>query len=78
MARKHMTKRRREIARRLALGQSAQDVARELGVQPHTIHKLLSHLCQETGAYSQAGLMGWCVAHGIISIPELQEVYCHG
>ncbi len=71
-------KRQREIARRLTLGERVPDVALELGMKVHTIHKLLSDLYDETGTRSQAGLAGWCVANGIVTVQELQEVYGHG
>jgi DNA-binding NarL/FixJ family response regulator len=71
-----ITKRQREIARGVVLGESVADVARRLGVREHSIHKALSTLYFATGTHSQVGLAGWCVAHGIVTVSELKEVYC--
>ncbi len=74
----HITKRQREIARGIVFGETAKQVARHLGVREHTVHKVISDLYLETGTCSQAGLTGWCVAHGVVTLAELQEVYGHG
>lgn len=74
----HITKRQRQIARGIALGATAAEVARHLGLRVHTIHNVISDLYLETGTCSQAGLAGWCVVHGVVTLAELQEVYGHG
>lgn len=70
-----MTERQRQIARALALGESVQQAARRLSIRPQTVRAMLTILYAETGVGSQAGLVGWCVAHGVVTGAELQEVY---
>ncbi len=70
--------RRREIARGISLGETVEDLARRLGIGQQAVRRHLCWLYEETGARSQAGLVGWCVAHGIVTLAELQEVYGSG
>jgi DNA-binding CsgD family transcriptional regulator len=70
-----MTERQRQVARGVALGESVQDLARRLGVRPQHVRRLLTDLYVETGTRSQAGLVGWCAAHEIVTVPEFRRAY---
>ena len=71
-----MTRHQRDIARRIVLGESVRSVAGGLGVRPQSVRRQLTHVFDETGTWTQAQLVGWCVAHGVVSVAELQRVYC--
>ena len=73
-----MTERQRQVARGVALGDSVQELARRMAVQPQHVRKVLTALYADTGTRSQAGLVGWCVSHGLVTLAELQEVYGGG
>lgn len=70
-----MTERQRQVARAVALGESVADVARRLDVRPQYVRKVLTELYEETGTRSQAGLVGWCAAHGVVTTLELRRAY---
>ncbi len=70
-----MTERQKEIARAIALGESVKGVARRLGVRPQAVRRHLTNLFDSTCTWSQPQLVGWCVAHGIVTLTELQAVY---
>lgn len=71
-----MTERQAEIARSIVLGESVRAVAARLGVHPQSVRRQLIHVFDETGTWSQAQLVGWTVAHGFVTVPELKQVYC--
>ena len=73
-----MTERQQEIARAVALGESVQVLARRLGVRPQSVRRHLTHIYDGTTTWSQAQLTGWCVAHGLVTVGELQGIYGHG
>ncbi len=70
-----LTERQRKIARRLALGESVDELARRLGVRPQQVRRLLTEIYRQTGTRSQAELVGWCVANETVTVRELQGVY---
>lgn len=72
-----MTERQKEIARAIALGEATQGIARRLGIGPKTVQYHLTNLFDETGTWWQVQLAGWCVAHGLVTLDELQKVYCN-
>ena len=66
----------REVAHLVALGRTTDEVAAQLGVHPGSVRRHLDlHLSQvrseSAGRHWSAGR-----AHGVVTVPELQEVYC--
>lgn len=73
-----MTKEQSEIARLLCLGLTKGEIGHRLGLTPIAVTGRLRRAYQATGARCQIELGGWCVAHGIVTIEELQKAYGHG
>ena len=73
-----MTKEQREVARLLCLGRTKRAIGLQLGLSPAGVEGRLRRAYQATGAQCQIELGMWCVAHGIVTVPELQETYCRG
>jgi DNA-binding CsgD family transcriptional regulator len=73
-----VTCKQREIVRLVALGFSGAEIARLLRMSEGAVRGRLSRAYRHTGARSQAGLVGWCVAHGVVTVEDLQKAYCGG
>lgn len=71
-----MTERQEQIFRRVVLGEAVQSIATALNLKPQTVRCHLSAVYREIGLKSQAELVGWAVAHGVVTVPELQRIYC--
>lgn len=70
-----MTERQGQIARAVVLGESVSEVALRLGIRRQSVRRHLSALYETVGVRSQAALAGWCIAHGVVSLAELQAAY---
>lgn len=73
-----MTPEQREIARLVSLGFNGTEIARQLGLSKEAVRARLSRAYLRTGARSQASLVGWCVAHGVVTVEELRQTYARG
>ena len=73
-----MTPKQREIARLVSLGYNGTEIAKQLGLTKRAVHARLSRAYVLTGARSQAALVGWSVAHGVVTVEELREAYAGG
>jgi DNA-binding CsgD family transcriptional regulator len=70
-----VTSKQREIVRLVSLGYSGSEIARQLRLSQAAVRGRLSRAYRHTGARSQAGLVGWCVAHGVVTLEDLQKAY---
>lgn len=70
-----MTDRQHEIARLVVLG-SVEQAAAALRMHPQSVRRLLTEVYRVCGVRSQAELVGWCVAHSVVTVRELRGVYC--
>ncbi len=70
-----MTPEQQEIARLLCLGLTKGEIGLRLGLSPVAVTGRLRRAYQATGAQCQIELGMWCVAHGVVSVEELQKVY---
>jgi DNA-binding CsgD family transcriptional regulator len=52
------------VARRFAAGMSAKEIARELGVSPHTVRSQLTSLYGKLNVHDKAELAQYLIAHG--------------
>jgi DNA-binding CsgD family transcriptional regulator len=69
-----MTDRQREIARLVVLG-SVEQAAATLQLHPYSVRRHLSEVYKVCGVRSLAELVGWCVAHSVVTVKELRGVY---
>jgi hypothetical protein len=70
-----MTQEQREVARLLCLGKTKRAIGLELGLTSAGVDGRLRRAYQATGAQCQIELGMWCVANGVVPVPELQKVY---
>lgn len=70
-----MTPEQREVARLLCLGHTKRAIGLQLGLSQSGVDGRLRRAYQATGAQCQIELGMWCVAHGVVTLPELQRVY---
>lgn len=71
-----MTDRQREVVRLVVLGLTVEQAAGQLNIHPVSVRRILSDVYARQGLRSQAELVGWCVARAVVTVPELQRVYC--
>ncbi len=76
--RERITNRDLFIARGLALGDSVGELAHHLGIKPQSVRRYISDLYRLTGAGTQAGLAGWAMVNGAVTIDELRQVFGSG
>jgi DNA-binding CsgD family transcriptional regulator len=72
-----MTERQQQVAHLIALGYSIDDVAARLDMHPGSVKRHLVSLYRKYGLKGLHELVGLAVATGVVSVPELQEVYCN-
>ena len=70
-----MTEAQAEAARLLCLGHTKRAIGLQLGLSPAGVDGRLRRAYQATGARCQIELGMWCVTHGIVTVPELQQAY---
>ena len=70
-----MRRKQRELAQMIALDRGVGEIARDLGLSEGAVRHRLSRTLRTTGTRSQAALVGWCVAHGVVTVEELRRVY---
>ena len=59
----------------IALDRGVGEIARDLGLSEGAVRHRISRTLRTTGTRSQAALVGWCVAHGVVTVEELRRVY---
>ncbi|TBW27129.1 response regulator transcription factor [Gramella sp. KN1008] len=62
-----LTEREKEIVSELARGLSAEDIARELNLSPHTVKTHRKNILQKSGSSNTAQLVAKCITGGVIS-----------
>ncbi|MBT2211290.1 MULTISPECIES: response regulator transcription factor [Actinomadura] len=62
-----LTARQTEVVRLAALGLTAKETARELGISKNTVDEHLSEARRRVGAVTKSHLVGWAVAAGLVS-----------
>lgn len=70
-----MRRKQRELAQMIALDRGVGEIARDLGLSEGAVRHRISRTLRTTGTRSQAALVGWCVAHGVVTVEELRRVY---
>lgn len=60
-----LSEREREIARLVSAGLYSKEIGDRLGVSPRTIEKDRALLMEKIGVRDLAGLIRWCVRHGL-------------
>lgn len=70
-----MTPEQSEVARLLCLGLTKRAIGLQLKLSPAGVDARLRRAYRATGAQCQIELGGWCVAHGVVSVEELQKAY---
>jgi DNA-binding NarL/FixJ family response regulator len=65
----------RELLRELCLGFNSQEIATHRGMTYQSVRRTLSLSYQRLGVRDRAQAIGWCVAHGLIPLEELQRHY---
>ncbi|MQY04632.1 response regulator transcription factor [Actinomadura macrotermitis] len=61
-----LTARQTEVVRLAALGLTAKETARRLGISKNTVDEHLSEARRRVGATTKSHLVGWAVASGIV------------
>ncbi len=64
-----------ELAQMIAQDRGVGEIALALGLSEGAVRHRISRMLQSTGTRSQAALVGWCVAHGVVTVEELRRVY---
>lgn len=70
-----MRRKQRELAQMIALDRGVGEIAQDLGLSEGAVRHRISRTLRTTGTRSQAALVGWCVAHGVVTVEELRQVY---
>jgi DNA-binding NarL/FixJ family response regulator len=70
-----LDRRERQLLREVCRGYNSPEIAARHGLAHGTVRRYLSHTYQRIGVRDRAQAIGWCVAHGLISPEELQQVY---
>ena len=70
-----LDRRERQLLREVCRGYNSPEIAARHGLARGTVRRYLSHIYQRIGVRDRAQAIGWCVAHGLISPVELQQVY---
>jgi DNA-binding NarL/FixJ family response regulator len=70
-----LDQRERQLLREVCRGYNSPEIAARHGLACGTVRRYLSHTYQRIGVRDCAQAIGWCVAHGLISPEELQQVY---
>lgn len=70
-----LDRRERQLLREVCRGYTSPEIAARHGLARGTVRRYLSHTYQRIGVRDRAQAIGWCVAHGLISPVELQQVY---
>ena len=72
---RRLRRKQRELAQMIALDRGVGEIARDLGLSEGAVRHRISRTLRTTGTRSQAALVGWCVAHGVVTVEELRRVY---
>ncbi len=70
-----LRRKQRELAQMIALDRGVGEIAQALGLSQGAVRHRISRTLRNTGTRSQAALVGWCVAHGVVTVEELRQVY---
>jgi DNA-binding NarL/FixJ family response regulator len=70
-----LDQRERQLLREVCRGYNSPEIAARHRLARGTVRRYLSHIYQRIGVRDRAQAIGWCVAHGLISPVELQQVY---
>ena len=70
-----LDRRERQLLREVCRGYNSPEIAARHGLAHGTVRRYLSHTYQRIGVRDRAQAIGWCVAHGLISPEDLQQVY---
>lgn len=70
-----MTERQQEIVRAVVLGETVNELALRLRMRRQGVRRHLAAVYRKAGVRSQVELVGWSIAHGVVSLAELQATY---
>ena len=59
-----------EVLRRVALGESATQIAEEMDLSPRTVHTYKRRICKKLDRYSQADLTRYAIMTGLIPLTD--------
>jgi len=59
-----------EVLRRVALGESANQIAEEMDLSPRTVHTYKRRICKKLDRYSQADLTRYAIMTGLIPLTD--------
>lgn len=66
----HLSNREREVLRRVALGESSENIAGVMGLSPRTVHTYRRRICQKLDRHSQADLTRYAIMTGLIPLTD--------
>jgi DNA-binding NarL/FixJ family response regulator len=67
--------RERRLLRDVCRGYNNPEIADRHGLAHNSVRRYLSQAYQRIGVRDRAQAIGWCVAHGVISARDLQQIY---
>lgn len=67
----HLSDREREVLRRVALGESSENIAGSMGLSPRTVHTYRRRICKKLDRHSQADLTRYAIMTGLIPLMDL-------
>ncbi len=70
-----LTMRERQLLRDVCRGYSSQEIVDRHGLSPNSVRRHLSQIYRHLHLRDRAQAIGWCVAHGVISPLDLQQIY---
>lgn len=66
----NLSMREQEVLRRVALGESATQIAEEMDLSPRTVHTYKRRICKKLDRYSQADLTRYAIMTGLIPLTD--------
>jgi DNA-binding NarL/FixJ family response regulator len=67
--------RERRLLRDVCRGFNSPEIADRHGLAHNSVRRYLSHTYQRIGVRDRAQAIGWCVANGVVSAADLQQIY---
>jgi two-component system NarL family response regulator len=68
-----LTPRERQILERMATGASAPDIARALGMSPHTLRTHTQNILTKLGVHSKMEALVLAIRHGVVTTVDVSE-----
>jgi DNA-binding NarL/FixJ family response regulator len=68
-----LTPRERQILERMATGASAPEIARALGMSPHTLRTHVQNILTKLGVHSKMEALVLAIRHGVVTTVDISE-----